>query len=83
MARYHVGVDVGKDRHHVAIRDIERDTYFKTMSITNDREGFTEFISCLARVSDDKSAFLVGIEACPYGLIPSLRAISVATRWGY
>ncbi len=68
MARYHVGVDVGKDRHHVAIRDVERDTYCKTVSIMNDHEGFTELISSLEKLSTDKSAFLVGIEACPYGL---------------
>ncbi len=68
MARYHVGVDVGKDRHHVAIQDVETNTYCKTISITNDREGFMELISSLERLSVDKSAFLVGIEACPYGL---------------
>lgn len=68
MIRYHVGVDVGKNRHHVAIRDVERDTYCKTISITNDCEGFAELISSLEKLSADKSAFLVGIEACPYGL---------------
>ncbi len=45
MAKYHVGVDVGKDRHHVSIRDLSRDTYYKTFSITNDRNGFMEFSS--------------------------------------
>ena len=68
LVRYHVGVDVGKDRHHVSIRDVETNTYCKTVSITNDREGFAELVSSLERLSGDKSAFLVGIEACPYGL---------------
>lgn len=68
MARYHVGIDVGKDRHHIAIRDVENDSYGGTVSISNDREGFAELISYLEELSADKSAFLVGIEACPYGL---------------
>ncbi len=68
MVKYHVGIDVGKDRHHISILDTERDTYHKTFSVTNDREGFVELISSLERLSADKSAFLVGIEACPYGL---------------
>lgn len=59
---------MGKDRHHVSIRDIERDTYHKTVSITNDREGFAELISSLEKLSADRSAFLMGIEACPYGV---------------
>ena len=45
MAKYHVGVDVGKYRHHVTIRDISSDTYYKSFSLTNDREGLDEFIS--------------------------------------
>ena len=68
MVKYHVGIDVGKDRHHISILDTERDIYHKTFSVTNDREGFVELISSLERLSADKSAFLVGIEACPYGL---------------
>ncbi len=44
MAKYHVGVDVGKDRHHVCIRDLSRDTYYKTFSITNDHTGFMELV---------------------------------------
>lgn len=68
MARYHVGIDVGKDRHHIAIRDVENDSYGGAVSISNDRGGFAELISYLEELSADKSAFLVGIEACPYGL---------------
>lgn len=68
MTKYHVGVDVGKYRHHVTIRDISGDTYCKSFSLTNDREGFDEFISSLEKLSVDKNDFLVGIEACPYGV---------------
>ena len=68
MTKYHVGIDVGKYNHHVSIRDIERDTYCKTFSITNDHEGFAELISSLKRLSHDRREFLIGIEACPYGI---------------
>ena len=68
MTKYHVGIDVGKYHHHVSIREIERDTYNKTFSITNDHEGFEDLISSLERISDDRREFLIGIEACPYGI---------------
>ena len=68
MTKYHVGIDVGKYHHHVSIREIERDPYNKTFSITNDHEGFEDLISSLERISDDRREFLIGIEACPYGI---------------
>ena len=68
MEKYHVGVDVGKDSHHVCIRDISTDTYHKTFSVKNDRDGFTELVSSLEKLSADKNDFLIGIEACFYGL---------------
>jgi transposase len=61
-------VDVGKDRHHICIRDLSRDTYSKTFSITNDRNGFMELVRSLEKLSTGKDDFLVGIEACSYGL---------------
>jgi len=63
MTKYHVGVDVGKYRHHVTIQDISSDTYCKSFSLTNGREGFDEFISCLEKLSVGKNDFLIGIEA--------------------
>ncbi len=68
MTKYHVGVDVGKYRHHVTIRDLSRDTYCNSFSVTNDRNGFMEFISSLEKLSVDKNDFLIGIEACSYGV---------------
>lgn len=68
LAKYHVGVDVGKDRHHVCIRDLSKDTYYKTLSTTNDRNGFMELVHSLEKLSEDKDDFLIGIEACSYGL---------------
>ena len=68
MVKYHVGVDVGKDHHHVCIRDLSMDTYYKTFSITNDRNGFMELVHSLEKLSAGKDDFLVGIEACSYGL---------------
>ena len=68
MVKYHVGVDVGKYRHHICIRDLSSDTYYKAFSVTNDRKGFKELISSLEKFSIDKNDFLISIEACSYGL---------------
>ena len=65
---YHVGVDVGKDRHHVSVRDLSKDTYCKAFSITNDRNGFMELIAAVEKFSPEKSDFLIGVEACSYAL---------------
>lgn len=68
MAKYHVGVDVGKDRHHISIRDLSEDTYCKTLSISSDRKGFLDLVSNLDKLSVDKGDFVIGVEACgPYG----------------
>jgi len=58
LAKYHVGVDVGKNRHHISIRDLPKDTYYKTFSISNDREGFLEFVFVLEKISTNKDDFL-------------------------
>jgi transposase len=63
-----VGVDVGKDRHHVCIRDLSTNTYCRTFSVTNDHEGFAQVVSSLERLSADKDDLLIGVESCPYGL---------------
>jgi len=68
LARYHVGVDVGKDRHHVCIRDLFSDTYYRTFSVTNDHEGFAQLVFSLERLSVDRDDLLIGVESCPYGL---------------
>lgn len=59
---------MGKNRHHVCIRDLSKDTYYKTFSITNDRNGFLELVHSLEKLSVSKDDFLIGIEACSYGL---------------
>lgn len=64
MAKYHVGVDVGKNRHHISIRDLPGDTYYKTFSINSERQGFLEFVSALDKISTNKDDFLIGVEAC-------------------
>jgi transposase len=68
LARYHVGVDIGKERHHVCILDTSSGNYYKAFSVRNDRDGFTEFVSSLERLAGDKNDFVIGIESCPYGL---------------
>ena len=68
MVKYHVGVDVGKDRHHVSIRDLSQDKYCKAFSFTNDHDGFMELIATLDELSSEKSDFLIGVEACSYAL---------------
>jgi transposase len=78
LAKYHVGVDVGKDRHHICIRDLPMDTYYKTFSISNDRQGFLELVSVLEKVSTNKNDFLIGIEACgPYSTTLSYFLLSL------
>ena len=68
MARYHVGVDVGKLRHHVCIRDLSDDTYSRAFSVSNDYEGLAQLVTCLSNLSSEQDDFLIGIESCPYGL---------------
>ena len=68
LVEYHVGVDVGKQRHHVAVRDLSQDKYCTVFSFTNDCNGFAQLTSALEKLSLRKGDFLIGIEACPYGL---------------
>ena len=68
MARYHVGVDVSKSQHYVFILDISRDSCCKTFSFANDHDGFCEFVAILEKISDEKSDFLIGVEACSFAL---------------
>jgi len=68
LVKYHVGVDVGKDRHRVCIRDLAKGVYCRNFPITNDRDGFTALITVLEKLSSDKSDFLIGVEACFYAL---------------
>ena len=68
MTRYHVGIDVGKARHHVCVRNLLSDTYCKTFAVSNDQEGLTQLVASLESLSTDHGDFLIGIESCPYGL---------------
>ena len=68
LARYHVGVDVGKARHHVCVRDLSNDTYCSTFSVSNDQQGLAQLVASLSALSADHDDFLIGIESCPYGL---------------
>jgi transposase len=68
MARYHVGIDVGKRRHHACVHDTVADTFTKVFSFTVDRAGFERFASFLER-QGPKAELLVGVEASgPYAL---------------
>jgi len=68
LVKYHVGVDVGKERHHVAVLDISQGSYRRSFSFTNDHDGFSEFVSAMEKLSSEKSEFLIGVEACAYAL---------------
>jgi transposase len=68
LARYHVGVDVGKVRHHVCIRELGNDTYGRVFSVSNDQAGLSHLVASLNTLSPDHGDFLIGIESCPYGL---------------
>jgi len=63
-----VGVDVGKARHHVCVRDLSTGAYCRTFSVSNDQEGLAHIVATLEALSDDRGDFLIGIESCPYGL---------------
>ena len=68
MVKYHVGVDVGKECHHVAVLDLSQGNYRRSFSFTNDHDGFSEFVSAMEKLSSEKSDFLIGVEACAYAL---------------
>jgi len=68
LAKYHVGLDVGKARHHVCIRDLSNNTYGRAFSVSNDQEGLTHLVAFLDALSLDHDDFLIGVESCPYGL---------------
>lgn len=68
MARYHVGIDVGKARHHACVRDTQRDTYSQVFPFSVDRPGFQGLLAFLERQAP-REELLVGVEASgPYAL---------------
>lgn len=68
MPRYHVGIDVGKRRHHACVYDTMEDSYTKVFPFTVDRQGFERFLALLER-QGAKEELLVGVEASgPYAL---------------
>jgi transposase len=68
LARFHVGIDVGKARHHVCILDRSDGSRRRTLSVGNDLEGLAQLARFLDDLSSDRNDFLIGIESCPYGL---------------
>ena len=68
LARYHVGVDVGKRRHHVCVLDLSDGTDCRSLSVTNDQEGLTQLVVSLESLSTNHEDFLVGVESCFYAL---------------
>jgi transposase len=68
LAKYHVGVDVGKVRHYVYVRDLSNNSYGKAFSVSNDQEGLSHLVASLTTLSADHDDFLISIESCPYGL---------------
>lgn len=68
LPRYHVGIDVGKHRHHACVHDTGEDTYSKVFSFRVDRQSFERFLAWVERFAPKKE-ILVGIEASgPYAL---------------
>jgi hypothetical protein len=47
LAHYHVGIDVGKTRHHACVHDTQADTYSKVFSFSVDRQGFQGLLAFL------------------------------------
>jgi len=68
LARYHVGIDVGKRRHHACVVDTETGTYSKVFTFRVEREGFDKLRTFLEGYGS-KEDLLVGTESSgPYGL---------------
>lgn len=71
LARYHVGIDVGKARHHACVRDTQKDTYSQVFPFSVDRRGFQGLLAFLESQGPQasKEELLVGVEASgPYAL---------------
>ena len=68
MIRYHVGIDVGKNKHHACVHDTVEDRFTKVFPFTVNREGFERFLLFLQRQGPAEEV-LVGVEASgPYAL---------------
>ena len=68
LARYHVGIDVSKTRHHACVHDTQADTYSKVFSFSVDRAGFEGLLAFLESQASQEEV-LVGVEASgPYAL---------------
>lgn len=63
MAKYHVGIDIGKQTHKACIHNLSQDSYSGVFSIQVSRQGFDKFIKALEKQSTRKDDFLLGIEA--------------------
>jgi len=63
VAKYHVGVDVGKSKHKACIRNLLQDSYSGAFSFPVERQGFEKFLTTLEKLSPEKEDFLIGIEA--------------------
>ena len=44
MIRYHVGIDVGKSKHHACVLDTIENRYTKVFPFTVDRQDFERFL---------------------------------------
>ncbi len=68
MIHYHVGIDVGKSKHHACVHDTMEDRYTKVFPFTVDRQDFERFLLFLRRQGPVEEV-LVGVEASgPYAL---------------
>jgi transposase len=68
LARYHVGIDVGKTRHHACVHDTQADAYSKVFPFSVDRAGFQGLLAFLENQAPQEEV-LVGVEASgPYAL---------------
>jgi len=68
LARYHVGIDVGKNRHHACVRDTVEKSYTGVISFTVDRHGFERLLTWL-QCQGPADDVLLGVEASgPYAL---------------
>ena len=63
MAKYHVGIDVSKSNHKGSIHNLAPDSQSGVFSIAVSRQGFEKFERTLAKLSNNKEDFVIGLEA--------------------
>lgn len=60
---HYVGIDVAKSFHIATVIDEQEKRVLKSFRIDSDNDSFNEFALKLKKISDDKTSFIIGMEA--------------------